>query len=244
MGSEDSLHEEIERLMARLDVEEGRTRYFSDIVRGYHRRLFKFFRNKNLPSQYRSGELLGLLIDMANGVFIHPPIDIRELQLDLERERASIQRLSARIAELESQPTVPPGATLFVPTGEVRAPKTGEWYLGIAGVIAAASRDIEASYERPILRRIDGPAEVPSEVAELRAEVERLKAENERLASENEELKRRDRRAWDAVREKSMTLLIDHRNSWVASRWDGYANHRAREADPVDAVLALVEEGK
>ncbi len=100
-----------------------------------------------------------------------------EREADLERARSRLasqletvntrmNELADKVAKLEQENAalranqLPAGAVCFVPTGEVRAPKKCEWFLGKMNGVHYADRDFYSS-DYPIYRRVEAQGAEP-----------------------------------------------------------------------------------
>lgn len=73
--------------------------------------------------------------------------------------QAEVERLKAQLADLRANPQMPPGCVLFVPDGEPRNPRVGEYAYDMDNFYKC---DVQCEMSYQIYRRIDGPAPWPN----------------------------------------------------------------------------------
>lgn len=100
--------------------------------------------------------------------------EVEHLRTSLTAANAEIERLKElnRDLLLADSPSSPlpagvelkPGSVVFVPTGEKRNPKTGEWFLNRTGAFVLADHDWGVGSTFAIYTRYDIPAQTEKEV--------------------------------------------------------------------------------
>lgn len=230
--SEDAAWAEVERLQDRLKTEEGRTVYFSNVVREYHRAVHRFWLGKNIPGRYRQGELLGLLIDYAEGIWTPPPEN--NLEHGPQAVAAGMRTTSALGEGADSN-------NWEAELKHLPYPCTSE---AVKDFIRAVVLPGAESEQRKLVVYYEGQLNL------LRGGLDKLMGDNERLRATiasltaEAEAGKRDHEAMNVLRAGIVTQLVSwpftHGLSWFCG--GGY--HR----DPADAVLAerdrLNKEGK